>query len=351
MTKSVAIIGAGVLGLLVARQLAASEWRVSVYERLPKPERRQATSYAAGGMLAPYSELESSEPEICRWGLRSLELWPAIIASCSREVFYRQEGSLLLSHQRDWPYFQQLLSRIKALAPPGAYRTVEPVSLESELSSQFNSGFYLENEAQLDNRQLLDVLTFDLEQSGVSFQYGAGIEAIEAFSLRTAEGSRRFDLICDCRGIGAVADLPDLRGVRGEAFLVHAPEVSLRRPIRLMHPRYAVYIVPRAASLYYIGATSIESASAAGVTVRSSLELLSAAYSLHAGFAEATIVESLHGVRPAFPDHKPRIELSPGLIRLNGLYRHGFLLSPLIAEQLALFLSDREIEPQLFHFV
>jgi glycine oxidase len=66
--------------------------------------------------------------------------------------------------------------------------------------------------------------------------------------------------------------------------------------------------------------------------VRSALELLTAAYALHPAFAEARIVEFGAGLRPAFPDNLPRIQVSGEKIAVNGLYRHGFLLAPALAE-------------------
>jgi glycine oxidase len=38
-------------------------------------------------------------------------------------------------------------------------------------------------------------------------------------------------------------------------------------------------------------------------------------------------------LRPAFADHRPRIDREPGLLRINGLFRHGWLLAPALAEK------------------
>lgn len=84
-----------------------------------------------------------------------------------------------------------------------------------------------------------------------------------------------------------------------------------------------------------VGATMIESDAAGPITVRSTMELLSAAYALHPGFGEAELVETGAGVRPAFADNLPRVERDGRHLRINGLYRHGFLLSPAMARQAA----------------
>ena len=137
--------------------------------------------------------------------------------------------------------------------------------------------------------------------------------------------------VVDCRGLAARDVLPDLRGVKGEAVVVETREVTLSRPVRLIHPRWSVYVVPRSGGRFFIGATAIESEDE-GVSVRSVLELLTAAYAVHPAFGEARIVEIGAGLRPAFPDHAPRIRVEGERIVVNGLFRHGFLLAPALAE-------------------
>jgi glycine oxidase len=112
---------------------------------------------------------------------------------------------------------------------------------------------------------------------------------------------------------------------------VETPEIALSRPVRLLHPRWPLYIIPRAGNRFMIGATSIESEDE-GVSVRSALELLTGAYAVHPAFGEARIVDFGAGLRPAFPDNLPRIVIDDSHITVNGLYRHGFLLAPALAE-------------------
>ncbi|HAC47836.1 MAG TPA: FAD-dependent oxidoreductase, partial [Sulfitobacter sp.] len=145
--------------------------------------------------------------------------------------------------------------------------------------------------------------------------------------------------VIDCRGMAASADLPGLRAVRGEMILLRAPEITLTRPIRLLHPRHPLYVVPRGNGIYMLGATQIESASRAQMTARSALELLSAAYALDPRFAEGEIIEMGADLRPAFADNLPGIVQRGAVLHLNGLFRHGFLMAPALAEQAAAFLA------------
>ena len=115
-------------------------------------------------------------------------------------------------------------------------------------------------------------------------------------------------IVIDCRGLAARDTQPELRGVKGELILIETDEVELSRPVRLIHPRWPLYVIPREDNQFMLGATSIE-AEDTGVSVRSALELLGAAYAVHPAFAEARIVEFGSGLRPAFPDNLPRIAI------------------------------------------
>jgi glycine oxidase len=97
-----------------------------------------------------------------------------------------------------------------------------------------------------------------------------------------------------------------------------------------------------------IGATVIESAEAGPISVRSALDLLSAAYALDPAFAEAEIVLQGAGARAAFPDNRPRIIVGERYIYVNGLYRHGFLLAPIMAELVADYIETGATDPEVF---
>ncbi len=165
-----------------------------------------------------------------------------------------------------------------------------------------------------------------LAHPNVTWHQEHKIEDVEA--LR-----EEFDWVYDARGLGAQEDVKDLRGVRGEVFWLEAPEVKITRPTRMLHPRYKIYIVPRPNDRYIIGATEIESEDMSPMSVRSSLELLSAVFSMHSGFAEARIIKCTTNCRPTLKDNLPNIEYHDRLTRINGLYRHGYLLAPAVVEE------------------
>jgi len=304
------VIGAGIAGTWQALLFAKAGCEVALYER-SDASMTQSTGYWAGGMLAPYCEGETAEYLITRLGLRSLDLWREAMPQA------KFNGSLVVAHPRD----RADIERFDRLAGP--HRRVdadEIAKLEPALAGRFREGLYFEQEGHLDPRQALPVLHDALRTAGVSIEFNS------TATLNDFDGT-----VIDCRGIAARDACSDLRGVKGEIIIVETKEIELSRPIRLVHPRWPLYIVPRAGNRFLIGATSIE-ADDEGVSVRSALELLTGAYAVHPAFAEARIVDIGAALRPAFPDNLPRVTVNHSRISVNGLYRHGFLLAPAVAE-------------------
>ena len=316
------VLGAGVAGLACAVELAERGVAVEVLER---GERLGVgcCSWYAGGMLAPWCERESAEPLVAALGLESLRWWPARFPGTVLR------GTLVEAHGRDAGELRQFARRTEHYQ----WLDGEAVgALEPDLAGRFSQALHFPEEGHLDPRAALAALAAKLAALGAQIRFGAGTEPCrEAARAAQAAGAT----VIDCRGLEARDALPDLRGVKGEMLLVRLPEISLSRPVRVLHPRVPVYIVPRGDGHYMIGATMIESDQPTRITARSLLELLGAAYALHPAFGEAEIIEIGTGVRPAFPDNLPRVQRIGGTIHVNGLYRHGFLLAPALARHAA----------------
>ena len=339
-TMNIGIAGAGLLGRLMAWQLLRAGHQVTVFDR-DSEEAEACAGRVAAAMLAPFSEAVACEREIFDWGMAGLSIWPEWL-KCLKddsgcETYMQQRGSLVVAHAQDASnlhHFNQLLNsklgrECDAVShlDHGALRSLEP-----SLAERFQQATFLSTEGCLDNWALLDNLAVAIQQLGGQCHHCCEVQAIEPGAITVNGAKQTFDFVIDTRGMGAKTDLADLRGVRGEVLWVHAPEVDLSRPVRLMHPRYQLYIAPKPNQVFVIGATEIESESMAPITVRSSLELQSALYSVHTGFGEANVIRAFANCRPAFMNNLPRIEISDGLMRVNGLYRHGYLLSPVVVE-------------------
>jgi glycine oxidase len=306
----VSVIGAGIAGAWQALLFAKAGHAVTLFER-GDAGMTQATSHWAGGMLAPYCEREASEPVISRLGIRSLDLW--------RDEFPDTpfNGSLVVSHPRDRADYERFARLTSGHRRLGAEAVTE---LEPSLDGRFRDALFFPEEGHVEPRAVLPELHRRIATAGGNIRFGC-----------EQRPDQTDGIVIDCRGLFARDTQPNLRGVKGELVIVETDEIALARPVRLIHPRWPLYIIPRANNQFMIGATSIEREDD-GVSVRSALELLSAAYAVHPAFGEARIVEIGSGLRPAFPDNLPRIAIQNRKIAVNGLYRHGFLLAPALAE-------------------
>lgn len=152
----------------------------------------------------------------------------------------------------------------------------------------------------------------------------------------------------DCRELSAIDTLVDLRGVKGEMITLKTADIEFLRPVRLLHPRFPLYIVPRGDGIFMLGAAQIESNERHRASVRSVMELLNAAYAQNPAFAEVGIVEIGVDARPAFPDNLPRIYKKDGRIFVNGLFCHGYLLAPVLARMTAEFLLEGKTPEVLY---
>jgi glycine oxidase len=316
----VVVIGAGVVGLTTALTLAERGARVTLIER--SRELGGNASWLAGGMLAPFCEGESAPRSVVELGQGAIDWWDKHVPGVVRA------GTLVVAPPRDLSEIDRFVARTR-----GHERIDEAriAALEPDLAGRFRTGLFFAGEGHLDPRLAMGALAGALGRYGAEVRFGEDGE-----KLGPEAGG-----VIDCRGFAARAQLPQLRGVRGEMIRIRTREVSFTRTIRLLHPRIPLYVVPRADGEFMIGATMIESADKGAVSVRSAIELLNAAYALHPAFGEAEILEMSADVRPAYPDNEPRVEEHDGRIFANGFYRHGFLLAPAFAARAAALAFER----------
>ncbi|MEL7428528.1 MAG: glycine oxidase ThiO [Pseudomonadota bacterium] len=314
MSTHISVIGSGVAGLVVASELVDRGAKVTVFEKTEEIAGHACSRYA-GGMLAPWCERESAEEAVVTLGVEAASWWEQHTSLVERN------GTLVVAQGRDRSELKRFASRTSN------YKEVHSEGideLEPDLAGRFQAGLFFQEEAHLDPRKALGVLAKRLKQGGVGFETGVAVSPDDVSGI-----------VIDARGFAARDQLQELRGVKGEMLLLRCKDVQLNRPIRMLHPRIPLYIVPRADQVFMVGATMIESADRQRITARSMLELLGSAYALHPAFGEAEVLETGVDVRPAFPDNLPRVETRGNVISINGLYRHGFLLSPAMARMAA----------------
>lgn len=313
----ISVIGAGIAGLWQAYTLAYRGYDVHLVDQERNPFSKAASTYA-GAMLAPFCERETAPPVVQDLGLRSLDIWRSAFSGVV------SNGTLVVAHPGD----RSELIRFSRLTD--GYRVLDAddvARLEPDLAPRFETGLFFAEEAHVDPAEAAGFLLRTIRRLNAKVSFGWSGPEDEA------------DYVIDCRGMGARQDVTALRGVRGERLVIQNPAISIKRPVRLLHPRAPLYVVPWGMGTYMIGATVIESDEQGPVTLLSALNLLAMAYALHPAFGDARIVGIDAGVRPAFPENVPRVIVRGRRIIVNGLYRHGFLLAPALAELVADYLE------------
>ncbi|MGH1472378.1 MAG: FAD-dependent oxidoreductase [Cellvibrionaceae bacterium] len=347
---SIAIAGAGLLGRLLAWRLSQLGYHVEIFEAgsFSKPA---SAAHTAAAMISPLSEVVISDRSIYDLGLQSLEIWPQYVDDLNnslqnqptkKAIQYSSNGSIIVAHPQDHSELRQFKNDLQIkLGNEDNSVWLDNIALTKKEPNldHFQEGLFLPNEAYLDNRQLLKNLHQVILNSGVVCHEHSpiGLEK-KNLSFSTMQTLNKFDWVFDCRGLGRKECEPNLRGVRGEIMWVETKEVQFSHPIRLCHPRYKLYVVPKPNHQFIIGATEIESEDTSPISIQSTLELSSALYTINPAFAEARVIETDVNLRPAYLDNLPKIiytsnEQCENIISINGLYRHGYLLAPALIEQ------------------
>lgn len=328
----IGVVGAGIMGRLMAFMFINAGCKVTLFD-----QGKRNCSMTAAGLLTPVTEMDKNEPIIFQLGLAALtEYWPKILNQLPNQIYFQQKGSILLAHPRDQSELVQFARNIAhRLGSDNIFQILDQEkikALEPQIG-KFHQGYYFACEGQIDNQALLLELEKYLIEKKIKWIKNIFVENIQPGEILYENYSKKFDWVIDCRGIGSAAVFKDLRAVRGEIVWLQASDIVITRPIRFLHPRYSLYVVPRPNQMYLIGASEIESDDMSAISVHTLLEFLTAAYCVHPGFYEARVINAFTHCRPVLKDHLPKIKYTQGMIAINGLYRHGFLIAPTLANE------------------
>ncbi|MFP4098265.1 MAG: FAD-dependent oxidoreductase [Alphaproteobacteria bacterium] len=339
--KTIAVIGAGIVGLNTAFKSAQEGMDVTVFEMQDFPP--DNASAIAGGMLAPFSEIDFLPLKFVDAGLKGINLWKTNLGDSANHAM-QCTGSLFVAHAQDYYMLERYSLHLPSVSNDWEWLDSARIKeVEPMLAGRFNRGIYIPGEANIHPLVVMDILAQKLKDMG------AKIIQKEA---DPAELEKDFDWVIDCRGwVEGIDD--ELRGVKGEIILLENKEFHIDRPVRMMHPRYPLYIIPRPNNVFAVGASSIENADEddGSVFLRSAMELMSAAYSLHPSFGDSIVLDMSSAIRPSYMDNLPRIHIKDdesqekgkgGYIRCNGTSRHGYLLSPVMAKCVAHYVKTGE---------
>jgi len=335
-TMNIAIVGVGLVGRVLALNLLRQGHSITLFDE-DSAYGEAAAGMTAAGMLAVFAELESAQSSIFDHGNRSISLWPSLLKQVNIPHAFKQEGSIITAHPQDYSELENFIFTLKSKVNQAEDIELLDnngiIALEPDLE-QHQKAFFIPHEGQVDSQKFMKASSdYLLAHEKVTWYENTSINKVSEGCISIGIEEKKFDWVFDTRGLGAKKEVQNLRGVRGEVLWLDAPEVDINRPVRMLHPRYKIYIVPRDNNRYIIGATEIESEDKSPISVRSSLELLSAVYTMHSGFGEARIVKTMTNCRPSMKDNLPFIAHGDKLTRINGLYRHGYLLAPAVVEE------------------
>lgn len=343
----IGIAGAGLLGRMLALEWRTADHTVTLFDA-DLPSGHDSCAMTAAGMLASITELASNDALIYRLGWDSVAKWQAWLARFQLPPLCVGNGALVVAHPNDYAELTHFITRIQRKIKEPKWQWWAQAQLQSHepLLNHHTGAWFFPSEGHLDNQTLLLTLYQILKDRGVTWYPQLPVTEVAPHHIQTADGRTwSFDWVIDCRGRGASSTFSQLRGIRGELLWLYAPEITLSRPVRLLHPRYSLYLVPRSNHQFILGATELDVDDDSAMSVRSALELLSSIFALHPSFGQARIEKMLTRSRPTLPSHLPQIQAQTGLVAINGLYRHGFLLAPKLVEAAMQFMTNNERAP------
>ncbi len=348
-SSDVIVVGAGLIGLASAWELAGRGHAVTVVER--ETPGCGATRVAAG-MLAPIGELDFGEPELLLMNLRSRELYPGFVAAVEEatglDTGYRHTGALHVALDRDEAgelrrilELQQRHGLESNWLGPMAARELEP-----GVSSSLAGAVLVEEDAVVDPRALVEALKAGLTEAGVRIETatvtGLSLTDGRADGVETSAGTLFAKTVLAAPGAEAgVAEWlpeavrPPVRPVKGQVVELRGSAESPAFERILGSER--VYIAPRPDGRVILGATVEEMGFDRRVTGGGVHEMLREAYRLLPDVAEMEFLGATAGLRPGTPDNLPVIGRTgiAGLILATGHYRNGILLAPVTARAVA----------------
>jgi glycine oxidase len=368
--KSVAIIGAGVVGLGIAWRLAARGVEVCVFD---KGAAGAGATHAAAGMLAACAEAEPGEEALVALGRDSQARWPAFADELKQasgiDVELRREGTLVIALTADDQarLHHHLEFQRKLDLPLQWISAAETRRREPHLAGKLAGAVFSPQDHQVDNRKLALALRGPAPAAGAVINEHQPVAAISSQGRRVdgvvlADGRRRAaDVVVLAAGAwsraiaGTIADLapqalPPVRPIKGQMLALRMDAAAPLITHVIWGP--GIYMVPRLDGRLIIGATVEEKGFDATLTAGGLLTLLEAAWRAVPAIEELPIDEMWVGHRPGSRDDAPILGPAAldGLIYATGHHRNGILLAPVTADTIARLVLDGTLDPAIRPF-
>lgn len=362
--KKIGIIGGGIIGLACGWQLAKKGFHVEILE---KEKESKGAAWVSAGMLAPQAELGFEEFDYFSLCMKSLEMYPDFLSELEKDsgihVPVKKCGTLMAAFDRDQT---ERLKRIKdfrlKVNMPGKWLTgSEAKELEPMLSPKCTCGLLFEEDAEVDNRKLLEALKQAFINLGGKLYEEHTVESVnivngKAESLQFHGIDVKYDQIL----IAAGSWLPKIKGleflsdcnikpIKGQIISLKAsPEFDLKYAVRAND----VYIVSKSDGRIIIGASVEDFGYDRSVTAGAVYTLLENAWEAIPGIYELEMIDVEAGLRPGSLDNQPILGKTgvENLFIAGGHYRSGVLLAPITAYNIANIIAGDEYAEEIDRF-
>lgn len=349
MDPDVLIIGGGVIGLSIARELnKRGSGRILLVE---KGICGTEASWAAAGMLSPQAETEDTGDffDLCS---RSRDMYPDLADELSAEtrvnIGLEREGTLYLAFSDD--DHKHLQDKYKYQRQAGLnleYLSREEIlKAEPHISPTVVGGLLFLDDWQVDNRKLCEALVQFANINNIEIRENTSVERIliengRITGVETSRGSIKAGTVILAAGAWSslieqgTNKLPfDVEPVRGQILEF----TTSRRMFRHVIYTPRGYIVPRSDGRVLAGSTTEHVGFVKEVTRTALTQLDNIANEIYPILTASNITDSWSGLRPYVADGFPVLGPVPGaagLIIATGHYRNGILLAPITAKIIA----------------
>lgn len=350
----VLIVGSGVMGMSIARELALKNDSLSIAV-IDRDVPGLHASYKAGGMLGAQNEFIEDTP-LYQLALRSRDDFESLSHTLYEEthinIDYQAHGLIKMAASHD--DIDNLMKQYRFLNKRDCSVTALDARALHHLTnhsiSYNHKAIYIPSDGQINANQYAKALLKSIERKGIERIYNTEVKSIyrvnASYKVLTTN-----QILCSKKVIVAggawsqqlLKDYhiePNVTGVKGEVLLLEHPELTLQPTLFITN---GCYIVPKRGNRFLVGATSYVDDYSVGTSVEGENWLMRQACKYIPLLSNSRLIHKWSGIRPYTKNEWPIMdEIDQDLYIVTGHYRNGILLSPIIGKLMAEWINCQE---------